>query len=268
MSEKAAQEFVRSLELLSNRCNYEVDLLLSEAIRKMDGSERDDEIIAALLAAIMLTMNKYVNRAVIGAETKNKGKAPIQDLTINGENAKDRMAKYLDDLKQNVSDFIDQDANNISKLTLGLGIIAIPEFLEVVTANHLRQIRELTRAAGSSALFASNIDRNVFGNIFYAGRLAESHIWQKQGVKAIKIVTQGDNSVCEQCKAMAGIYPYDYVFVGNHPRCRCRAIPVFVGRPVTVIPQSTQDYMVKRTNQKSFGGLMIFTLNPKYYARA
>lgn len=254
------EQFIVDLERLANQCKKSVDYIVDQAIKQ----EKETQVTVAL---ILQALRIFMRQAQTLSNVKNtalgfKGSSDVDmNLEINKESVEDRITKYVEDLVENVKTFKEND--NPLLVGLGLGLLSNPLFKAIEVDRHRKLVSEGVRGAASSAAFISNLDRNIFGNIFYVGRLADSQIWALNDLKAIAVVTRGDSKVCEQCKAMAGIYPPDYIFTGNHPRCRCTAEPITVGRFARKIPNKILEYALQ--NKHKFGKMMIYQLNDKYY---
>jgi len=80
------------------------------------------------------------------------------------------------------------------------------------------------RSAYKNAMRLSRTETNS------AYRTADSLRWQQLDmVKGIEIKLSASHphyDFPEICEELAGIYPKDYVFIGNHPHCLCYAVPV------------------------------------------
>lgn len=62
---------------------------------------------------------------------------------------------------------------------------------------------------------------------FIASRTADYERWQDiDFVVGIQVVRSNNPYECDVCGSLAGKYPKDFKFVGWHPNCRCRAIPI------------------------------------------
>lgn len=260
-------DYILGLEKLANSCLKRSNYYIDKAIKSMANKGENEKETQALIAALVALIGRYISRALLLSKDKNGviglGGEPTVDpeLPINGETIEDRVAKYVTDLKANVTKFKEEDDPKL--VALGIALLKVPYYRALELDRHRELVVEGKRGAASSAAFLSNIERNIFGNIFYAGRLADSSVWKINPLRAIEVVTQGDHLVCEQCKAMAGLYPPDYIFAGNHPKCRCTAIPRILGTKVRRISSHILDYA--KANKKKFGKLMIYTLNSKYY---
>ncbi len=58
-------------------------------------------------------------------------------------------------------------------------------------------------------------------------RLSDHERWQKLGfVIGIEVKTSNNHDDVDECDALAGRYPADYVFTGNHPLCKCYAVAI------------------------------------------
>lgn len=62
-----------------------------------------------------------------------------------------------------------------------------------------------------------------------AYREADYQRWsQMDFVVGIEVKLSNNPHHCEVCEMLAGKYPKDYVFLGNHPQCRCYAVPILL----------------------------------------
>ncbi|WP_088656018.1 structural protein [Geofilum rhodophaeum] len=78
------------------------------------------------------------------------------------------------------------------------------------------------RSSYKNALRLTRTETNM------AYRAADHERWnQMDFIVGIEVIRSNNPYGCDICGSMAGKYPKDFKFVGWHPNCRCRAIPLF-----------------------------------------
>lgn len=250
--------FINDLEKLSNESKKNIDKEINKFLK---GKITKDE----LLAIILIISSTYVGYAIKQAGILNKI-APeaivtepqifiIKDLTIN-----DRIGTYVDDLFEVKKRFIAEYGKN--ELGIGKKIFNDPRWIQLAREFHKEQVSSGIKNPQTSFRPDFNINTNIQGEIFFQGNYANSNYIKASG-RGIIVTTQGDGIVCEQCKAMAGPYPPDYVFTGWHRKCRCYAVPseTIIG----TIPDSAIGYMSEPKHKKWFRNSLFLNLNNKYY---
>ncbi|GJH39885.1 hypothetical protein RCZ04_04350 [Capnocytophaga sp. HP1101] len=90
-----------------------------------------------------------------------------------------------------------------------------------------------------------NAERLVRTEVNIAYRTADIERWQAMdSVAGYEIKRSKHPHGCEICDMMKGIYPKSFVWVGNHPNCRCYMIPIFKsdlkGKGLTINHELTQ----------------------------
>lgn len=121
-----------------------------------------------------------------------------------------------------------------------------------------------------------------------AYREADYQRWsQMDFVKGIEIKLSNNPHHCDICASLVGRYPKDYVFLGNHPQCRCYAVPILLdmdeynsyeratlkgeeykpNNPVSTLPEGAKKWFSenKRKIKKAKSLPYIITKNLKYY---
>lgn len=113
-----------------------------------------------------------------------------------------------------------------------------------------------------------NAQRVAVTEVNMAYREADYTRWQSLPfVTGIEVRLSRNKNFCPFCKDMQGIYPKAFKFIGWHPRCRCRAIPIlatldnaekyFDGnksaiKPIKKYPEQFNEWMkseIKRENE-------------------
>lgn len=78
------------------------------------------------------------------------------------------------------------------------------------------------RSSYKNALRLTRTETNM------AYRTADHERWKQMDfIVGIEVIRSNNPYACHICGSMAGKYPKDFKFVGWHPNCRCRAIPLF-----------------------------------------
>src|SRR5690554_3391124 len=78
------------------------------------------------------------------------------------------------------------------------------------------------RSSYKNALRLTRTETNM------AYRTADHERWnQMDFIVGIEVIRSNNPYGCDICGSMAGKYPKDFKFVGWHPSCRCRAVPIF-----------------------------------------
>lgn len=90
-----------------------------------------------------------------------------------------------------------------------------------------------------------NAERLARTEINIAYRSADIERWQGLDfIAGYQIKRSRNLSPCPICDMMAGVYPKSFVWVGNHPNCRCYMVPIFkadIGNKSLIInPKLTQ----------------------------
>ena len=90
-----------------------------------------------------------------------------------------------------------------------------------------------------------NAERLARTEINIAYRTADIERWQSMDMIAgYEIKRSKHPHSCEICDMMKGIYPKSFVWVGNHPNCRCYMTPVFkkdiAGKEITINNKLTE----------------------------
>lgn len=90
-----------------------------------------------------------------------------------------------------------------------------------------------------------NAERLARTEINIAYRSADIERWQSLDfIAGYEIKRSRNLSACPICDMMAGVYPKSFVWVGNHPNCRCYMVPIFkadIGnKRLTINPKLTQ----------------------------
>lgn len=78
------------------------------------------------------------------------------------------------------------------------------------------------RSSYKNALRLTRTETNM------AYRTADYERWKQMDfIVGIEVIRSNNPYGCDICGSLAGKYPKDFKFVGWHPNCRCRAIPLF-----------------------------------------
>ena len=78
------------------------------------------------------------------------------------------------------------------------------------------------RSSYKNALRLTRTETNM------AYKAADFERWnQLDFVVGIQVIRSNNPYSCDVCESLIGRYPKDYRFIGNHPNCRCRAVPIF-----------------------------------------
>jgi len=90
-----------------------------------------------------------------------------------------------------------------------------------------------------------NAERLARTEINIAYRTADIERWQAMDIVAGYEIKRSKHPYgCEICEMMKGIYPKNFVWVGNHPNCRCYMTPVFkkdtAGKEIYINPKLTE----------------------------
>lgn len=90
-----------------------------------------------------------------------------------------------------------------------------------------------------------NAERLARTEINIAYRTADIERWQSMDmIVGYEIKRSKHPHGCEICDMMKGIYPKSFVWVGNHPNCRCYMTPVFkkdiAGKEIYINPKLTE----------------------------
>lgn len=104
-----------------------------------------------------------------------------------------------------------------------------------------------------------NAERLARTEINIAYRKADIERWQSMDMIAGYEIKRSQHPYgCEICDMMKGFYPKSFVWVGNHPNCRCYMTPIFKsdikGKEIPLNPKLTAwivDNEAKITNAKS-----------------
>ena len=104
-----------------------------------------------------------------------------------------------------------------------------------------------------------NAERLARTEINIAYRKADIERWQSMDMIAGYEIKRSRHPYgCEICDMMKGVYPKSFVWVGNHPNCRCYMTPIFKadlkGKELVLNPKLTAwivDNEAKITNAKS-----------------
>lgn len=79
------------------------------------------------------------------------------------------------------------------------------------------------RSSFQNAIRLTGTETNI------AFRSADHERWKTQDfTKGIEVKLSNNHPEYDICDALAGVYPKDYKFTGQHPRCRCYAVPILV----------------------------------------
>lgn len=78
------------------------------------------------------------------------------------------------------------------------------------------------RSSYKNALRLTRTETNM------AYRTADHERWKQMDfIVGIEVIRSNNPYGCDICGSLAGKYPKDFKFVGWHPSCRCRAVPIF-----------------------------------------
>lgn len=78
------------------------------------------------------------------------------------------------------------------------------------------------RSSYKNALRLTRTETNM------AYRTADHERWKQMDfIVGIEVIRSNNPYGCDICGSLAGKYPKDFKFIGWHPNCRCRAIPLF-----------------------------------------
>lgn len=78
------------------------------------------------------------------------------------------------------------------------------------------------RSSYKNALRLTRTETNM------AYRAADYERWnQMDFIVGFEVIRSNNPYECDVCSSLAGKYPKDFKFIGWHPNCRCRAIPIF-----------------------------------------
>lgn len=108
-----------------------------------------------------------------------------------------------------------------------------------------RRVRDNNgRLVASKAMIANHPGQGVYNSAFknamrtartntnQSFQLADSIRWRQLdmviGIEIKLSAQHPDYNYVEICEALAGIYPKDYIFIGNHPQCLCIATPILM----------------------------------------
>ncbi|MFJ1411712.1 hypothetical protein [Capnocytophaga canimorsus] len=97
-----------------------------------------------------------------------------------------------------------------------------------------------------------NAERLARTEINIAYRSADIERWQGLDfIAGYEIKRSRNLSPCPICDMMAGVYPKSFVWVGNHPNCRCYMTPIFkkdIGNKRLIINPKLTQWLSKNAN--------------------
>lgn len=263
-----AIKFINDLVGLSQKTLRQVYYVLNTYMKKLNGNTDHDKAIWEEVATLINDIIKKANKEAGNIAYIKNGEDEKNDyipLTINGKSPKQRVDSNIDVARETSSRFIKDDNNKKEDVGLGVSFFKSKTAIDIQNQIHKEFIQSGKVNAASSALFLGLVFKNVFGSILYSGRAAEASIWKKQNkITGIEVVTQQDNGVCEQCKALAGVYPPDYIFLGNHPNCRCYTIPIYGTELVLDIPSRATIFWSNPKFKKWYKKTLNYQQNTKY----
>lgn len=280
-----SQRYVYDIERLSKSTDNKVKALMVIAAKAIISSYGTDpvmalEIIDDLKISIKKLLSESEAEVIRISKAKNKSIELNYDGEINLSSQKDllgyksidqRLNKYCNDFLQEIKFFreskIDQGKRNseiIALITPAFIFENDPETLLKIKKRKLDLINRGLRKPNESTLASSNITRNVYGELFYASRIADMLIWRGVGVSGILIYLNPAHPKIDICDDMAGVYPIDFFFPGWHPSCICLAEPIMRGN-FTSIPKKAVAFMSDPKHKKWYNNLYFYKLNKKYF---
>lgn len=194
---------------------------------------QNDNLVKAVLKNLNVpeeTLRKYSNRNLESLKT-------FQDRKISGMNLSGRVWNLTEQIKQELEMALD----------IGLGEGRTAQELSQDVRQYLNEPDKLFRRVRdkwgvlqlSKAAKAYRPGKGVYRSSYKNAmrltrtetnmgyRKADHERWQKFDFIVGFEVQRSNNIVpCDVCDTFVGKYPKSYVFVGQHPHCRCRAIPI------------------------------------------
>lgn len=237
--------------------NQAVKKSIARQIKILNGKIQT-EVVNGIDRAWSLSGDKntvFVDKALEGMKISPKAKKVYYDVhdavresfkkeRIGGMKLSDRIWKVGDQFRGEMEIGVQQgiatgeSANKMARRMQKHLLVPDNKFLDVEDEKLRKELRKkaLKNHAGQGVYRSSykNALRMTREEINRSYRTADYERWQTQSfVVGIKISLSNNHKhlpggIPEVCEVLAGNYPKDYVFKGNHIQCMCHATPILI----------------------------------------
>ena len=232
---------------LRRRANSIISRLASDVTVAIEGGINSEWAFAndkndMLVERFVQNTNLSAGQAVAFMPRNTQALKAFRERVVKGMNLSDRVWRSMRQFRQEIEMTLDvgiREGKSAARISqdlrpAGTGYLNNPDKLfrrvrdqhgQLVLSKNAAAYHPgqgVYRSSYKNALRLARTETNM------AYRTADHLRWRDTPfIVGIRVIRSNNPYECDICSSLAGEYPKDYKFVGNHPSCRCRAVPIF-----------------------------------------